>query len=96
MNLQVYRNIMKKTILLFPITTLFLSNSAFASELIITDEELARIICNHLEQTEIVKTAVNKAYSETKDIIDEHQKTTLENLAFGVVNANSFCSNLED
>lgn len=87
---------MKKTILLLPITTLFFSSPALASELIITDEDLARIVCNHLEQTEMVKTAVNKAYSETKNIIDDHQKTTLQQLAFGSIDANSFCSNLQN
>ena len=87
---------MKKIVLLFPITALFFSSSALASELIISDEELARVVCNHLEQTEIVKTAVNKAYSETKNIIDAHQKTTLKQLASGVINASSFCSKLEN
>lgn len=87
---------MKKIILAFPITALCFSSSALSTELIMTDEELARVVCNHLEQSEQVKVAVSKAYSETKDIIDDYQKTTLKQLSTGTLEADNFCSSIQN
>ncbi|MEM8673297.1 MAG: hypothetical protein AAGF83_05420 [Cyanobacteria bacterium P01_G01_bin.67] len=90
---------MKKLILATLLTPFLLSSPAIASELepelIMSDEELTRVVCHHLEQTPEVKVAVAKAYSETKSIIDEVQKNTLKALVSGDINANSFCRSIE-
>ena len=85
---------MKKVILLASIAPLFITFSAVASETM-SNEELTRVVCNHLEQTEQVKTAISRAYSETKSITNNAQKNTLKQLASGRLDVDAFCSNIQ-
>lgn len=90
---------MKNIVLGVLLAPLWFSIPANASELepelIMSDEELTRVVCHHLGQTPEVKVAVAKAYSETKSILDDVQKETLKGLASGSINVNGFCSNIE-
>ena len=87
---------MKKATLLTAIGFAVLVTPAFAQDSILTDEELTRVVCNHLEQTEDVKTAIAKAYGETKNIIDDVQKDTLKDLAAGNLDTHEFCSTIKN
>ncbi len=87
---------MKKTALFIYLTLLIYSVPAIAQGLVMTDEELARVVCNHAEQTAETKTAIAKAYSETKNIIDEHQKNTLKSLATGELNLQTYCAEVQN
>ena len=84
---------MRKFFLIASIAPLFIANSAIASGTM-TNEEFRRVVCNHLEQTQQVKTAIAKAYSETKSITNKPQKNALKKLASGEINANTFCSKI--
>lgn len=75
----------------------FLSiNSVHAQKLIITDEELARVVCNYVKSEAELKTAVVKAYSETREIIDEYQQDTLRQLVTEEVNVSSYCAQIKN
>ena len=87
---------MKKTDLFIYLTSVICSLPATAQGLVMTDEELARVVCNHAEQTVETKTAIAKAYSETKNIIDEYQKNTLKSLANGELNLQTYCAEVEN
>ncbi len=86
----------KKSTLLIGIAFTVFSGNAFAQELVLTDEELTRVVCNHLEQTEDTKTAIAKAYGETKNIIDDVQKDALKDLAVGNLDPQDYCSTIEE
>ena len=83
---------MKIAALLICLSSLAISLHATAQELVMTDEELSRVVCNHVEQAEDTKTAIAKAYSETKNIIDQHQKDTLKSLSSGKLDVLEYCS----
>ncbi|MEM8832129.1 MAG: hypothetical protein AAGE96_22670 [Cyanobacteria bacterium P01_G01_bin.19] len=85
---------MKTTALLICFFSLVSSLPATAQGLVMTDEELSRVVCNHVEQAEDTKTAIAKAYSETKNIIDQHQKDTLKSLSSGKLDVLEYCSDI--
>ncbi|MGD1918327.1 MAG: hypothetical protein ACFCAD_05240 [Pleurocapsa sp.] len=87
---------MKKAALFICLSSLIFSLPAKAQSIMMTDEELIRVVCNHLEQTEDTKTAIAKAYGETKNIINDKQKNTLKSLTQGLLNAQTYCADIQN
>ena len=87
---------MKKTALFISLTPLLFSLPAIAQGLVMTDEELARVVCNHVEQTADTKVAIANSYRETKNIIDEVQRNILKSLASGKLDVQDYCANIQN
>lgn len=87
---------MKKAALFICLSSLIFSVPAKAQNIMMTDQELSRVVCNHLEQAEDTKTAIAKAYSETKNIINDEQKSTLKSLAKGQLNTQTYCADIQN
>lgn len=85
---------MKKIALLVLATPLLFASSSFAADANMSNEEFKRVVCNHLQQNDEVKTAISKAYSEVKSITNNNQKNTLKSMASGEINTVVFCSNI--
>lgn len=87
---------MRKTALFISLTSLLFSVPATAQNLVMTDEELARVVCNHVEQTADTKVAIANAYRETKNILDSHQKNILKSLASGNLDVQNYCADIQN
>lgn len=86
---------MNKLVLLTSLISLAFTSSAIASGTTMTNEEFKRVVCNHVAQTEEVKVAISKAYSEIKTITTDGQKRTLKKFATGEYDVQNFCSNIQ-
>lgn len=89
------KNLFISTLLTSLLLSISVNASESESELMISDEELTRVVCHHLGQIPDVQVAVAKAYSETESIIDEVQKNTLQELAAGQIDVEQFCRDIE-
>ena len=87
---------MKKTALFLGLILVGCSLPAVAENSVMTDEELARVVCNHVEQSENSRTAIAKAYGETKNIINSEQKNTLKNLVSGTIDVEAYCAEFQN
>ena len=82
---------MKKITSIAALISLIFSASATASSAQFSNENLARIACNNLEQEENIKTAISRTYIETKSVINNEQKNILKQLASGELDVATYC-----